>query len=90
MRRRSHPAEAANDSKTRLGSNSDRHDNIMDGLMGEGLGAFLGHPKVQGLPAILEVPGADDRGPNADEIRKTRELHARWAQTKSRARRRSA
>ena len=79
-----------NDSKTRLGSNSDRHDNIMDGLMGEGLGAFLGHPKVQGLPAILEVPGADDRGPNADEIRKTRELHARWAQTKSRARRRSA
>jgi deoxyribonuclease-4 len=68
-----------NDSKSALGSNSDRHDNIGDGLMGEGLGVFLGHPKLQDLPAILEVPGADDKGPNADEIRKTRELHARWA-----------
>jgi deoxyribonuclease-4 len=67
-----------NDAKTALGSNSDRHDNILDGVMGEGLGAFLAHPKVQELPAILEVPGADDRGPDADEIRKTRELQARW------------
>jgi deoxyribonuclease IV len=68
-----------NDSKAPLGSNRDRHDNIGEGLMGEGLGVFLGHPKLQGLPAILEVPGADDKGPNADELRKTRELHARWA-----------
>jgi deoxyribonuclease-4 len=68
-----------NDSKSALGSNSDRHDNILDGVMGEDLGAFLAHPKVQGLPAILEVPGADDKGPNAEEIRKLRELHARWA-----------
>jgi deoxyribonuclease IV len=67
-----------NDAKTALGSNSDRHDNILDGVMGEGLGAFLAHPKVQELPAILEVPGADDRGPDAEEIRKTRELLARW------------
>ena len=67
-----------NDAKTALGSNRDRHDNVLDGRMGEGLGAFLAHPKVQGLPAILEVPGADDRGPNAHEIRKLRELHARW------------
>ena len=67
-----------NDSKSALGSNSDRHDNILDGVMGEDLGAFLAHPKVQGLPAILEVPGADNKGPNADELRKTRELHARW------------
>jgi deoxyribonuclease IV len=78
-----------NDAKAPLGSNRDRHDNILDGLMGEGLGAFLGHPRVQGLPAILEVPGADDRGPNADEIRKTRELHARWLQTKRPRKRRS-
>jgi deoxyribonuclease-4 len=67
-----------NDSKAPLGSNRDRHANILDGVLGEGLGVFLGHPKLQGLPAILEVPGVDDRGPNADEIRKTRELHARW------------
>jgi deoxyribonuclease-4 len=68
-----------NDSKAPLGSNRDRHENILDGFLGEGLGAFLGHPAVQGLPAILEVPGRDDRGPNAEEINKTPELHARWA-----------
>jgi deoxyribonuclease IV len=67
----------ANDSKAPLGSNRDRHDNIGDGLMGEGLGVFLSHPKLQGLPALLEVPGVDGKGPNADEVRKLRELHAR-------------
>ena len=69
----------ANDSKAPLGSNRDRHDNIGDGLMGEGLGTFLSHPKLQGLPVLLEVPGVDGKGPNADEVRKLRELHARWS-----------
>jgi deoxyribonuclease-4 len=67
----------ANDAKAPLGSNRDRHDNIGDGLIGEGLGVFLAHPKLQGLPVVLEVPGADGKGPNAEEIRKLRELHAR-------------
>ena len=67
-----------NDSKEPLGSNRDRHENIGDGLIGEGLGVFLAHPRLQGLPAILEVPGTDGHGPNADELRKTRELQARW------------
>jgi deoxyribonuclease-4 len=67
----------ANDSKAPLGSNRDRHDNIGAGLMGEGLGVFLAHPKLQGLPVVLEVPGADGHGPNADEVRKLRDLHAR-------------
>lgn len=67
----------ANDAKAPLGSNRDRHDNIGDGLIGEGLGVFLAHPKLQSLPVVLEVPGADGRGANADEIRKLRELHAR-------------
>jgi deoxyribonuclease-4 len=67
----------ANDSKAPLGSNRDRHDNIGDGVMGEGLGVFLAHPKVQDLPVVLEVPGEDGHGPNADEIRKLRELHSR-------------
>jgi deoxyribonuclease-4 len=66
-----------NDSKAPLGSNRDRHDNIMEGLLGEKLGVFLGHPKLQQLPAVLEVPGRDGHGPDADEIRKTKELHAR-------------
>jgi len=67
----------ANDAKAPLGSNRDRHDNIGEGLIGEGLGVFLAHPKLQALPVVLEVPGADGKGPNADEIRKLRELHAR-------------
>src|SRR5580765_1384934 len=67
----------ANDAKAPLGSNRDRHDNISDGLIGEGLGIFLAHPKLQGLPVVLEVPGKDGKGPNAEEIRKLRELHVR-------------
>jgi deoxyribonuclease IV len=67
----------ANDAKAPLGSNRDRHENIGDGLIGEGLGVFLAHAEVQHLPVVLEVPGADGKGPNAEEIRKLRELHAR-------------
>jgi deoxyribonuclease IV len=67
----------ANDARAPLGSNRDRHDNIGEGLIGEGLGVFLAQPAVQDLPVVLEVPGADGKGPNADEIRKLRELHAR-------------
>jgi deoxyribonuclease-4 len=67
----------ANDAKAPLGSNRDRHDNVGDGLIGEGLGVFLAHPKLQHLPVLLEVPGKDGKGPNAEEIRKLRELHAR-------------
>jgi len=68
-----------NDSKVPLGSNVDRHDNVGEGLMGDRLGVFLGHPKLQGLPAVLEVPGADGHGPDASQIKKTKKLHARWA-----------
>jgi deoxyribonuclease IV len=67
----------ANDAKAPLGSNRDRHDNIGDGLMGEGIGVFVAHPRVQELPVVLEVPGADGHGPNAEEIQKLRDIHAR-------------
>ena len=67
-----------NDAQAPLGSNRDRHANIGDGLMGERLGAFLGHPRLQGLPAVLEVPGPDNHGADENEVRKLRELHARW------------
>jgi len=66
-----------NDSKEPLGSNRDRHENIGQGLLGERLGVFLAHPSLQGLPALLEVPGVDGGGPDAEELRKLRELHAR-------------
>jgi deoxyribonuclease IV len=67
-----------NDSVAPLGSNRDRHANILEGELGEGLGAFLAHPALQHLSAYLEVPGVEKRGANAEEIRKLRELHARW------------
>ena len=67
-----------NDSKAPLGSNRDRHDNLLAGVMGEKLGVFLGHPALQGLPAVLETPGKDGHGPGADDVRALRELHARW------------
>jgi deoxyribonuclease IV len=66
-----------NDSKTPLGSNRDRHDNIGAGLLGEDLGVFLAHPKLQEPPAFLEVPGTDGHGPDAEQVRKLKELHAR-------------
>jgi deoxyribonuclease-4 len=68
-----------NDSATALGTNRDRHANIGEGVLGEDLGVFMSHPRLQGLPALLEVPGTDGHGPDADEVRKLKELHARWA-----------
>jgi deoxyribonuclease-4 len=67
-----------NDAAAPLGSNLDRHANIGEGEIGEQLGVFLSHPKLQGLPAFLEVPGVDMKGPSADELRMVRELHQRW------------
>ena len=77
-----------NDSKTPLGSNRDRHDNILEGVMGEKLGVFLAHPALQGLPAVLEVPGPDGHGPDAEEMAKLRGLHARATRPASPGRRR--
>jgi deoxyribonuclease-4 len=67
-----------NDSAAPLGSNRDRHANMLEGLMGEQLGVFLAHPALQHLPVYLETPGADKKGPDANEVRKLRELHQRW------------
>jgi deoxyribonuclease IV len=66
-----------NDSAAPLGSNRDRHANIGEGLLGERLGVFLGNPRLQGLPAVLEVAGPDNRGPDANEIRKAKEIRKR-------------
>jgi deoxyribonuclease IV len=68
-----------NDAAAPFGSNRDRHANILEGELGEGLGAFLAHPRFQDLPVYLEVPGKDKKGADANELTKLRELHARWA-----------
>ncbi len=70
-----------NDAVDPLGSNRDRHANIGKGQLGTKLGVFLSHPKLQGLPAFLEVPGPDGHGPDAKELRKARNLHKRWVTT---------
>ncbi len=67
-----------NDSEVPLGSNRDRHANIGEGLMGDGLGTFLAHPDLQGLPAVLETPGKDKRGPDAAQLAFTRKLRAKY------------
>ncbi len=78
-----------NDAQAPLGSNRDRHANVGEGILGERLEVFLGHPTLQGLPAILEVEGKG-KGPDEDEVRKLKELHARATRARpARARRAS-
>ena len=67
-----------NDAAAPLGSNRDRHANILEGELGEKLGVFLSNPRFEELPAVLETAGPENRGPDAGEIRKTKELRARW------------
>lgn len=58
-----------NDSKTPLGSNVDRHENIGYGQLGEsGIGRILRHPAISSLPFLLEVPGVDKQGPDRPNI----------------------
>ena len=65
-----------NDSKVGFASNRDRHENIGDGEIGEeGMRRFLGHPDLQELPAILEVPGMDGSGPDLENMARARRLH---------------
>ncbi len=66
-----------NDAAAPLGSNRDRHANIGEGLLGERLGVFLGHPRLQGLPAVLEVEGKDRKGPDKEQIDLARSIWAR-------------
>ena len=65
-----------NDSKAPLGAGLDRHESLGKGMIGEdGFRALLGHPKLQTLPAVLEVPGYDDDGPAAADLEAARRLH---------------
>jgi deoxyribonuclease-4 len=66
-----------NDSATPLGSNRDRHADVLAGEMGKGLGVFLAHPAFQELDAYLETPGPDGHGPVKADLTRVRRLHAR-------------
>lgn len=63
-----------NDSKTALGSNRDRHANLLEGLIGDKLSVFLGNPRLQDLPAVVETEGQHGKGADEEEIRKLRQL----------------
>lgn len=57
-----------NDSAVPLGANRDRHANLGEGTIGiAALSSLLGHPALQHLAAILEVPGTGD-GPTAEQV----------------------
>jgi len=50
-----------NDSKTPLGSRVDRHWHIGKGFIGmDGMRMLINHPKLSGLPAIMETPRTSD------------------------------
>jgi deoxyribonuclease-4 len=67
-----------NDSSAPLGSNRDRHANIGTGELGaKGCAAFLGAPRLQRLPCVLETPGEKGTGASGEEVLLTKRLHAR-------------
>jgi len=70
-----------NDSQTPLGSNRDRHDRVGEGLIGDGLATFLGHPAFRGLPATTET--WEDKGRETEDLDRMRKLRRRgsrrWA-----------
>jgi deoxyribonuclease-4 len=64
-----------NDAGAPLGSCRDRHANVGQGEMGRrGLAAFLSEPRFEGLPATLETPGPEKRGPDRKEVAAARRL----------------
>jgi len=65
-----------NDSLVPFACNRDRHANIGDGEIGpDGMRRILGCPELQGLPVILEVPGIDGKGTDAENMRRARRFH---------------
>jgi deoxyribonuclease-4 len=67
-----------NDSQAPLGSNRDRHANLPEGELGtRGLSAFLSEPRFEKLPALLEVPGSDGHGPDAEQVAIAKKLRSR-------------
>jgi deoxyribonuclease-4 len=64
-----------NDSRDARGSNRDRHAAIPKGEIGrKGIKAFLGEPRLQNLPAVLEGPGVAGKAPVREDVSLTRRL----------------
>ena len=77
-----------NDSKTPLGSNSDRHAPPGDGELGDrGCAAFLSEPRFEGLPALFEGPGVEGKAPALADIDKMKALRKRGLAARRRRKR---
>ena len=58
-----------NDSKNPIGAHKDRHENIGYGCIGfDALSKVVHHPRLQGIPMILETPYFEDKPPYKTEI----------------------
>ena len=58
-----------NDSKNPLGAHKDRHENIGYGYLGfDTLYKVVNHPKLNGIPKILETPYFNEKAPYKEEI----------------------
>lgn len=70
----------ANDAKVEFGSGIDRHENIGEGYIGiEGFETIMAHAAFADVPFLLEVPGADKKGPdkpNLDRLKEIRQMLA--------------
>jgi deoxyribonuclease-4 len=65
-----------NDSKSALGSRTDRHEHLGAGQIGSvGLARFLTHPRLLDVPFYLETPGMDE-GYDAINLQRARDLAA--------------
>jgi deoxyribonuclease IV len=76
-----------NDSAMPFGSNRDRHANLGEGELGRaGLRVFLSEPRFEGLPALIETPGFDKKGPDTRQVRVAKRLRREGLEKRDRLR----
>ena len=77
-----------NDAAVPLGANRDRHEVVPEGVIGNGLATFLGHPVFRDLPAVLETwPKGGLSRRDVDGLRRLERLgRRRWQDRARRAR----
>lgn len=65
----------ANDSKVALGGTRDRHENIGEGFIGaDGWRTLLTHPALRRKPWVMETPGLEKKGADAEQVKTLRAL----------------
>jgi deoxyribonuclease IV len=77
-----------NDAAVPLGANRDRHEVVPDGVIGDRLATFVGHPAFRDLPAVLETwPKGGLSRADVDGLRRLERLgRRRWQDRARRAR----